>query len=57
MIKKARIQKNYLQVPLRISDMLVQIYQGTDLSDLFNQKDCNKAEVVNEVIKDIHNRI
>ena len=44
MIKRARIEKNYLRVPLRIFDMLLEIYEGASFTDLFSQKKSNKVE-------------
>jgi|JI9StandDraft_2_1071091.scaffolds.fasta_scaffold2394402_1 hypothetical protein len=43
-IKKARINKNYVQVPNHIFKILSQVYEGMKMSEIFKNNDKNSSE-------------
>lgn len=44
LIKKARINKNYVQVPKHIFKILSQVYEGMKMSEIFKNNDKSSAE-------------
>ena len=43
-VKKARVSKNYVNVPQSIFKMLLQVYDGTPFSDVFKSSEGGKIE-------------
>ena len=43
-IKKARINKNYLKVDKKVFQILMEIYEGMPLSDIFKNSEGSKGE-------------
>lgn len=43
-VKKARISKNYVDIPQSIFKMLLQVYEGTPFSEMFKNSEGGKIE-------------
>jgi len=50
-IKRARIDKNYIRVAPRIFNVLLQVYEGLSFSDIFNNKESGKVEEVHHYLQ------
>ena len=53
-VKKARISKDYVDVPQPIFKMLLQVYEGTPFSEMFKSSEGGKIEEAYHFTEKLH---
>jgi len=56
-IKKARINRNYLKVDNNVFQILMEIYEGTPLRDIFKNSEGSKGEEIYQYMKSLHDEL
>jgi WD40 repeat protein len=53
-LRRARVEKNYVQVPQKLFLMLLQVYEGMEVADIFRNNERGNAEEANKLMQEFH---